>query len=94
VAPVPRQRRGMLTRGAVGDHVGGFNLAGGELGRAGHGGVAGHRGCVVAGEEVVGDRGWGWVPGPGPAQPDTYSWTCIHVYVAGSLGRQGGEGEG
>jgi hypothetical protein len=48
-------------RAGVGDHVGGVNLTGGDLGWLVHGAVVGARGGEVTGEAAERNRRWGWV---------------------------------
>jgi hypothetical protein len=48
-------------RAGVGDHGGGVNLTGGDLGWPVHGALAGARGGEVTGEAAERNRRWGWV---------------------------------
>jgi hypothetical protein len=61
VGPVLWRGSGGEARVGVGDHGGGVNLTGGDLGCPVHGAVAGTRGGEVAGEAAERNRRWGWV---------------------------------
>jgi hypothetical protein len=62
VGPVVRWGGGGEARAGAGDHVGGFNLTGGGLGRPVRGAVAGVHGGEVAGAAVGCNRLRGGVP--------------------------------
>jgi hypothetical protein len=62
VGPVLWRGSGGEARAGVGDHRGGVNLTGGDLGWPVHGAVAGARGGEVAGEAAERNRRWGEVP--------------------------------
>jgi hypothetical protein len=62
VGPVLWWGSGGEARAGVGDHRGGVNLTGGDLGWPVHGAVAGARGGEVAGEAAERNRRWGEVP--------------------------------
>jgi hypothetical protein len=61
VGPVLWRGSGGEARAGVGDHGGGVNLTGEDLGWPVHGAVAGARSGEVAGEAVEHNRRWGWV---------------------------------
>jgi hypothetical protein len=61
VGPVLWLGSGGEARAGVGDHRGGVNLTGGDLGWPVHGVVAGARSGEVAGEAAERNRRWGWV---------------------------------
>jgi hypothetical protein len=61
VGPVLWRGSGGEAQAGVGDHGGGVNLTGGDLGWPVHGAVAGAHGGEVAGEAAERNRRWGWV---------------------------------
>jgi hypothetical protein len=62
MGPVLWRGSGGEARAGVGDHRGGVNLTGGDLGWPVHGAVAGARGGEVAGEAAERNRRWGELP--------------------------------
>jgi hypothetical protein len=62
VGPVLWRGSGGEARAGVGDHRGGVNLTGGDLGWLVHGAVVDARGGEVAGEAAERNRRWGEVP--------------------------------
>jgi hypothetical protein len=61
VGPVLWRGSGGEARAGVGDHRGGVNLTGGDLGWPVHGAVAGARGGEITGEAAERNRRWGEV---------------------------------
>jgi hypothetical protein len=61
VGPVLWRGSGGEAWAGVGDHEGGVNLTGGDLGWPVQGAMAGARGGEVAGEAAERNRRWGWV---------------------------------